>query len=55
MDPSQKATLALGTPLYMAPEIVERKAYDNKVDIWSLGVIAYMILAGRLPFRGRDK
>ena len=40
----------LGTPLTMAPEILERKPYDDKCDIWSLGVIIYQILTGRFPF-----
>jgi len=33
--------LVLGTPLYMAPELVRHKKYDEKVDVWSLGVITY--------------
>ena len=52
MDPSKKINLSLGSPLYMAPEVIERKSYNSKVDIWSLGVIAYMILAGKVPFNG---
>lgn len=45
----------LGSPLYMAPEIVQEKVYDQKVDIWSLGVIAYILLSGFPPFKGRSK
>jgi serine/threonine protein kinase len=45
----------LGSPLYMAPEIVNEEAYDQKVDIWSTGVIAYILLSGRPPFRGKTK
>ena len=52
MDPSGKETLSLGTPSYMAPEIVLRKAYDKSVDIWALGVMVYVILTGMPPFRG---
>ena len=52
MDPSGKETLALGTPSYMAPEIVLRKAYDKSVDIWALGVMVFIILTGLPPFRG---
>jgi serine/threonine protein kinase len=39
----------------MAPEIVKEVAYDNRVDIWSLGVITYILLSGRPPFKGRTK
>jgi serine/threonine protein kinase len=45
----------LGSPLYMAPEIVKRVKYDAKVDIWSLGVMTYILLSGKAPFTGRSK
>lgn len=45
----------LGSPLYMAPEIVKKLKYDAKVDIWSLGIMAYIILSGRPPFSGKTK
>ena len=54
MNPQQKETLCLGTPIYMAPELVMHKAYDSKVDIWALGVLAYIIFTGRPPFKHTD-
>ena len=53
LDPSGKETLALGTPTYMAPEIVSQQAYDKGVDIWALGVTVYIMLTGMPPFRSK--
>lgn len=43
-----------GTPLYLAPEVVEAKSHTNpytcSVDIWSLGVILFLLLSGYHPF-----
>lgn len=39
-----------GTPLYMAPELIEEKPYDHTADIWSLGCIIYELLVGVPPF-----
>ena len=48
--PSEKEMTSIGTPQYMAPEIVKGNPYGEKVDIWSAGVIAYYLLSGELPF-----
>ena len=48
-------TEILGTPLYMAPEIVYGENYDSKVDVWSIGVITYIMLTGAPPFWGKTQ
>lgn len=39
-----------GSPAYAAPELLAKKLYNEKVDCWSIGVITYALLTGRLPF-----
>jgi len=39
-----------GTPLYMAPELVQELPYDYTADLWSLGVIIYELFVGQPPF-----
>lgn len=43
-----------GTMDYMAPEMVENKSYDHRVDIWSLGVLLYELAHGHEPFRAKS-
>jgi serine/threonine-protein kinase len=43
-----------GTPSYMSPEQIQRRSVDRRSDIYSFGVMAYEVLAGRLPFAGEN-
>ena len=50
VDPENGLDDYLGSPLFLAPEVFEGRKYNEKVDIWSLGVIAYELLCGGSPF-----
>ena len=55
LNHDKKLEHTIGTPLYMAPEIIKDFKYDEKVDIWAIGVITYILLSGTYPFFGRTK
>lgn len=44
----------IGTVYYMAPEILLQSTYNEKCDVWSLGVILYCLLTGKPPFYGNS-
>lgn len=52
LDPNE---VACGTPGYVAPEILRGDKYGSEVDIWSMGVICYVLLAGYPPFYDDDQ
>lgn len=54
--PVDKGAVAgyVGTPGYVAPEIVKREPYGPAVDMWACGVVLYIMLSGKMPFFGRN-
>eukprot|EP00986_Skeletonema_menzelii_P009328 scaffold4219_cov142-Skeletonema_menzelii.AAC.11 len=48
-------TSQCGTPFFVSPEVLMRSPYDQQSDMWSVGVIIYLLLGGDLPFMGRTQ
>ena len=49
-----KTGMSIGTPEYMSPEQVKGTGVDSKSDMYAFGVLSYRMLAGELPFKGKD-
>ena len=52
LQPLGLAETLCGSPLYMAPEILQFHKYDAKADLWSVGTILFELLVGRPPYNG---
>lgn len=53
-EDDQNVNTFCGTTSYMAPEIFKKQIYDNKVDVWAVGVMLFRMLFGDFPFKGMN-
>ena len=54
MQGDYKRTTVCGTPIYLAPEMINNTGHDEKVDIWCIGVLLFELMTGVQPWRGTD-
>ena len=52
MEGDFKRLTVCGTPIYLAPEIINEQGHDEKVDIWCIGVLLFELITGHVPFQG---
>ncbi|KAK2854557.1 hypothetical protein Q7C36_006426 [Tachysurus vachellii] len=55
MSSNQEIREIMGTPEYVAPEVLNYEPISTATDMWSIGVLAYVMLTGMSPFLGADK
>jgi serine/threonine protein kinase len=52
--PGEKVSGSCGSPSYVAPDILHQRPYDGNCDLWSLGIIMFLLCFGELPFYSPD-
>jgi len=55
VGPNDTLRTACGTLAYVAPEVLMQRPYSKPVDLWSIGIVTYLMLRGRLPFDSKDR
>ena len=51
---NEKKMTRVGTPLYLAPELVQNESYSYNVDVWSVGCVLYLMVMGSVPFKSSN-
>lgn len=54
LDSTTSQLSICGTPLYSAPQLLKRRGYSYKVDVWALGIMCYELLMGKTPFHSYE-
>ena len=54
MEENEKLTKRMGSLHYISPEMIKKKPYDTKIDIWEATVVFYVLLVGKLPYPARS-
>jgi serine/threonine protein kinase len=55
VGPTDVLRSACGTLAYVAPEVLMQRPYGKPVDVWSVGIVTYLMLRGRLPFDSKER
>ena len=54
LNGEHKRSTVCGTPIYLAPEMINETGHDERVDIWCIGVLLFELITGSVPFLGND-